>query len=131
MRKIVPICPNCNSPEVREIVYGYPLPETFEAAQRGEIEIGGASFLPGQVQALGGVARDVHTNGAFRQQRGYMSSFNILARLDWLRDHVQQERRRWRRRANSARLGKPTILHWMDSAQLGGKNGNYRLASSE
>ncbi len=36
-----PPCPTCGSAGVVRIVYGYPAPETFEAADRGEIALGG------------------------------------------------------------------------------------------
>ena len=36
-----PVCPKCGSSDVVPIVYGYPLPEMMEAAERGEIELGG------------------------------------------------------------------------------------------
>ena len=36
------ICDSCGKPlKVVPIVYGYPLPETFEAADRGEVVLGG------------------------------------------------------------------------------------------
>lgn len=34
-------CPGCSSPRVVPIVFGYPGHEMFEAAERGEIELGG------------------------------------------------------------------------------------------
>jgi hypothetical protein len=34
-------CPKCGSLEVVPIMYGYPMPEAMEAAERGEIELGG------------------------------------------------------------------------------------------
>ena len=34
-------CPKCGSLDVVPILYGYPMPETMEAAERGEIELGG------------------------------------------------------------------------------------------
>lgn len=37
----VSACPSCSSTDARRIVYGYPTAETFEAAERGEIELGG------------------------------------------------------------------------------------------
>ena len=42
-------CPKCRSPVIVEIVYGLPGPELFEAASRGEVELGGclvADFQP-------------------------------------------------------------------------------------
>ncbi len=33
-------CPSCGARSI-PIVYGYPLPETFEAADRGEVVLGG------------------------------------------------------------------------------------------
>jgi hypothetical protein len=37
-----PACPECGSREnVIPIVYGYPSDELFEAADRGEVELGG------------------------------------------------------------------------------------------
>jgi hypothetical protein len=35
-------CPRCGRPMV-PIVYGYPTPETFESAERGEVVIGGCA----------------------------------------------------------------------------------------
>ena len=34
-------CPRCGSTESTPILYGYPTNEAFEAAQRGEIALGG------------------------------------------------------------------------------------------
>jgi len=34
-------CPACGSHRVARISYGYPLPETWEAVERGEIVLGG------------------------------------------------------------------------------------------
>ncbi|WP_156251507.1 hypothetical protein [Pseudactinotalea terrae] len=34
-------CPECGSGDVVEIVYGMPGPELFEAAERGEVVLGG------------------------------------------------------------------------------------------
>jgi hypothetical protein len=34
-------CPNGHRFKIPRVIYGYPLPETFEAAQRGEVTIGG------------------------------------------------------------------------------------------
>jgi hypothetical protein len=34
-------CPKCGSLDVVPIMYGYPMPEAMEAAERGEIELGG------------------------------------------------------------------------------------------
>lgn len=36
-----PICPNCGSSKVLELMYGYPTRELEEAAGRGEVELGG------------------------------------------------------------------------------------------
>jgi hypothetical protein len=36
-----PLCPRCGSADVLRIVYGYPTPEAFEAADRGDIALGG------------------------------------------------------------------------------------------
>ena len=35
------VCPECNNDEVVPIVYGYPSEEMCEAAERGEISLGG------------------------------------------------------------------------------------------
>lgn len=35
-------CPRCGSSKVIPIQYGYPAPEAFEAAERGEIVLGGS-----------------------------------------------------------------------------------------
>jgi len=37
----LPPCPSCGSLDAIPIAYGYPLPETFEAAARGEVALGG------------------------------------------------------------------------------------------
>ena len=34
-------CPSCGSPDVARIVYGMPDPSAMEAAERGEVAIGG------------------------------------------------------------------------------------------
>ena len=34
-------CPKCGSPDVVPILYGCPTPEGMEAAERGEIRLGG------------------------------------------------------------------------------------------
>ncbi len=36
-----PACPECGTNHVVPIAYGYPSSETFEAAQRGELMLGG------------------------------------------------------------------------------------------
>ncbi len=36
-----PICPNCRATDLIPILYGYPAPEMFQSADRGEIELGG------------------------------------------------------------------------------------------
>ena len=36
-----PICPKCGSTNVVSIVYGLPMPELFEKAERGEVMLGG------------------------------------------------------------------------------------------
>jgi DNA-directed RNA polymerase subunit RPC12/RpoP len=41
MKRTPRACPRCGSRDVIPILYGYPLPETMEAAERGEIELGG------------------------------------------------------------------------------------------
>ena len=41
-------CPNCGRDGVVPIVYGLPTSETFEAAERGEFELGGCIIEPGQ-----------------------------------------------------------------------------------
>lgn len=38
------ICPKCRSEKVVPIVYGLPGPEMFEAAERGEISLGGCEL---------------------------------------------------------------------------------------
>ena len=40
-------CPRCGGPTV-PIVYGYPTYETFEAADRGELRLGGCVVFDGQ-----------------------------------------------------------------------------------
>ena len=35
------VCPKCGSSNVIPVVYGYPSPEGFAAAARGEIKLGG------------------------------------------------------------------------------------------
>ena len=37
----VPACPSCGSTDAVRMVYGYPTAETFEAAERGEVQLGG------------------------------------------------------------------------------------------
>jgi hypothetical protein len=39
--KKAPPCPGCQATVTVPIVYGLPSPETFEAAERGEVAIGG------------------------------------------------------------------------------------------
>ena len=39
-------CPRCGSVESTPIVYGYPTTEAFEAAERGEISLGGCAIGP-------------------------------------------------------------------------------------
>jgi hypothetical protein len=34
-------CPECGGTELLRIVYGYPGPEMFEEAERGEVRLGG------------------------------------------------------------------------------------------
>ena len=41
MKRTPRSCPKCGNRDVIPIVYGYPLPETMEAAERGEVEQGG------------------------------------------------------------------------------------------
>lgn len=41
-----PPCPRCDSTEAVEIVYGYPTHETFEAAERGALRLGGCVIGP-------------------------------------------------------------------------------------
>jgi hypothetical protein len=38
---VLPGCPRCGSTGALRIAYGYPTPETFESAQRGEFALGG------------------------------------------------------------------------------------------
>jgi DNA-directed RNA polymerase subunit RPC12/RpoP len=40
-RPALPACPSCGSTDAVRIVYGYPTAETAEAAERGEVELGG------------------------------------------------------------------------------------------
>ena len=42
----LPPCPRCGSTDAVEIVYGYPTGETFEAAERGEVVLGGCVIGP-------------------------------------------------------------------------------------
>jgi hypothetical protein len=44
-------CPKCGGRAVR-IIYGYPLPETFEAAERGELVLGGCCRLEGSPDGI-------------------------------------------------------------------------------
>ena len=37
----LPPCPRCGASSPLRILYGYPTPEAFEAAERGELAIGG------------------------------------------------------------------------------------------
>jgi hypothetical protein len=41
MLKKKPCCPKCGSLDVVAIMYGYPMPETMAAAEKGLIELGG------------------------------------------------------------------------------------------
>ena len=41
------ICPKCGSTKTVPILYGYPSYETFDAAERGEILIGGCEMIDG------------------------------------------------------------------------------------
>ena len=43
-----PRCPRCGSDSTVRIVYGMPVYATFEAAQRGEVALGGCVVQPGQ-----------------------------------------------------------------------------------
>ena len=45
-------CPKCGSLDVVRILYGYPMPETFEAAERGEIALGGCCVSDDDPQRL-------------------------------------------------------------------------------
>ena len=42
----MPPCPRCGATDAIEIVYGYPTAETFEAADRGEVALGGCVIGP-------------------------------------------------------------------------------------
>ena len=42
-----PTCPRCGGP-LRPIAYGFPGPEMFEAAERGEIVLGGCVVFDDQ-----------------------------------------------------------------------------------
>ena len=42
----LPPCPACGSTDAIRIAYGYPTPETFEAADRGEVDLGGCVVGP-------------------------------------------------------------------------------------
>lgn len=39
-------CPRCGSTDAIPIAYGYPARETFEAAERGEVHLGGCVIGP-------------------------------------------------------------------------------------
>jgi transcription elongation factor Elf1 len=41
------VCPRCNSENIVDIVYGYPLPETKEKASKGEVKLGGCGIYDG------------------------------------------------------------------------------------
>ena len=41
-----PACPRCHSPRVAPIVHGLPAHETFVAAEREELELGGCLIWP-------------------------------------------------------------------------------------
>lgn len=41
-----PPCPRCGSTDAIRILYGYPAFEMFEAAERGEIRLGGCMVWP-------------------------------------------------------------------------------------
>ena len=43
MPKVKPSCPACDSNDVAIIVFGYPSWETVEAADSGELRLGGCS----------------------------------------------------------------------------------------
>lgn len=43
------ICPKCKSEKTAPILYGYPSPDAFEAAERGEIILGGCELIDGRV----------------------------------------------------------------------------------
>lgn len=46
-------CPACGAAvEPIAIVYGYPTPETFEAAERGKLKLGGCIVGPDQPEAV-------------------------------------------------------------------------------
>jgi hypothetical protein len=42
-----PLCPRCNSTKVIPIMYGDPVPEAWEAAERGELQLGGCCVEDG------------------------------------------------------------------------------------
>ncbi len=44
-----PICPRCGA-TMMSIVYGYPGPDLVEAAERGEVILGGCIIEPGQAE---------------------------------------------------------------------------------
>ena len=41
-----PACPECEAKKTVPIVYGLPSPDTFEAAERGEVVLGGCDIEP-------------------------------------------------------------------------------------
>lgn len=51
-------CEKCGG-EVLSILYGYPAPESFKAAGRGEIIIGGVAYLTTSIISMTGYARSV------------------------------------------------------------------------
>lgn len=46
MKKSQPVCPSCGSSDTIPIRYGFPGPEMFEKADRGEIALGGCVIMP-------------------------------------------------------------------------------------
>ena len=44
--KKAPSCPECQSKDTMPVVYGFPSPEIFEAAERGDVAIGGCVIQP-------------------------------------------------------------------------------------
>lgn len=44
-KKKLPVCASCGSSDTIAIAYGFPEPEMFEAAERGEIDLGGCMIF--------------------------------------------------------------------------------------
>jgi len=63
------ICPQCGKSDgVVEVVYGFPTLEGEQAAQRGEVVLGGCILDEGQPPIIAGIARSGFSSRGERKQ---------------------------------------------------------------